>query len=377
MTSGFEPLSFETERLNLSVLTPTQAGLVAAYLLRNRAFHQTWFPERDDDVFTAEHQAKVLRYEYEEFEAGRALPFWLSLKDEPDQIIGRIILSPIIRGAFRSAIISYHLDQAVIGCGLASEAGKALIELAFSTFDLHRIEASILPENEHSIALVTRLGFELEGLSRRYLQIDGQWADHLHFVRLADGPVNIAPDEPQLSNERVLVRPLQWGDSESMIDYQLRNRDHLSAFSPQLCDMTHAAWRRQFCDLMLATQTGHIIEFGVFLPDRPKRLIGLLHVRNLQHLPFSSCELGYSIDEALTGQGLAFEALTLLLDYLFSVLKLHRITARCLESNRRSIRVLEKTGFTDCGREIQAVLVDGQWQDLLCYQLFNDLVELR
>ena len=117
-----------------------------------------------------------------------------------------------------------------------------------------------------------------------------------------------------------------------------------------------------------------MLEFGVFLPDRPKRLIGLLHVRNLQPLPFSSCELGYSIDEALTGQGLAVEALSLLLDYLFSVLNLHRVTARSLETNQRSIRVLEKMEFAECGRENQAVLVDGQWRDLLCYQLFNNLV---
>lgn len=365
-------LSYETERLNLQILTPLQADRVTAYLLRNRAFHRAWFPVREDDVFTRKSQEKILRYEYSEFEAGRALPFWLSLRDEPERVIGRIILSPIIRGAFCSAIISYHLDEAVIGRGLAFEAGQAVIDLAFSTFGLHRIEANILPENERSIALVTRLGFELEGMSRRYLQIDGQWADHLHFVRLADGPVNIAADEPQLSSERVLVRPLQWSDCESIIDYQLRNRDYLAAFSPQLCDLTHAGWRRQFCDLMLAVQTGHMIEFGVFLPDRPKRLIGLLHVRNLQHLPFSFCELGYSIDEALSGQGLAVEALNLLLSYLFAILKLHRITAFCLENNQRSIRVLEKMGFNDCGREKQAVLVDGQWQDLLCYQLYND-----
>ena len=60
---------------------------------------------------------KALRYEYAEFEAGRALPFWLSLKDQPEQIIGRFILNPIIRGAFMSAIMSYHLDQDAVGHG--------------------------------------------------------------------------------------------------------------------------------------------------------------------------------------------------------------------------------------------------------------------
>ena len=56
VSSASESLIFVTDRLNLQILDPSHAERVTAYLLRNRTFHQAWFPERDDTVFTVEHQ---------------------------------------------------------------------------------------------------------------------------------------------------------------------------------------------------------------------------------------------------------------------------------------------------------------------------------
>lgn len=191
--------AYETERMLLAVIGPGDAQAVVDYLSRNRRFHDPWFPSRDDTVFSLANQKKLLCQELADFEAGRALPLWLYKKDQPGRIIGRFILSSIIRGAFQSAILSYHLDESVQGTGLACEAGHSVVDLAFDVFGLHRIEANILPGNDRSIALVQRLDFELEGLSGRYLQIAGQWADHLHFVRLSDGPLGRAGHPVSLS----------------------------------------------------------------------------------------------------------------------------------------------------------------------------------
>jgi [ribosomal protein S5]-alanine N-acetyltransferase len=53
---------------------------------------------------------------------------------------------------------------------------------AFLTLRLHRVEANIQPGNAASIALVQRLGFELEGMSPRYLKIGGRWRDHERYA---------------------------------------------------------------------------------------------------------------------------------------------------------------------------------------------------
>jgi ribosomal-protein-alanine N-acetyltransferase len=73
---------------------------------------------------------------------------------------------------------------------LRAEARKGrmlpyVIELAlgldhsFGPVRLHRVEATVRPENAASRAVLAKVGFREEGLLRRYLQVDGGWRDHL------------------------------------------------------------------------------------------------------------------------------------------------------------------------------------------------------
>ena len=62
---------------------------------------------------------------------------------------------------------------------MASLAVALVCDHAFGPVGLHRVQADIRPENGPSRRLVERLGFQREGLLRRYLDIDGDWRDHL------------------------------------------------------------------------------------------------------------------------------------------------------------------------------------------------------
>jgi ribosomal-protein-alanine N-acetyltransferase len=63
-----------------------------------------------------------------------------------------------------------------------TEAVKAVVDYGFNTLALHRIEANIMPRNIASLRVVGKLGFINEGLSKKYLKINGQWEDHIHMV---------------------------------------------------------------------------------------------------------------------------------------------------------------------------------------------------
>ncbi|MFR2405064.1 MAG: GNAT family N-acetyltransferase, partial [Eubacterium callanderi] len=58
------------------------------------------------------------------------------------------------------------------------------IETAFGPLGLHRIEANIIPRNRASLRVAEKLHFRNEGLSSKYLKINGVWEDHIHMVLL-------------------------------------------------------------------------------------------------------------------------------------------------------------------------------------------------
>ena len=66
------------------------------------------------------------------------------------------------------------------------------------------------------------------------------------------------------------------------------------------------------------------------------------------------------------------EALDLLARHAFDTMRLHRIEAACIPGNTRSIRVLEKAGFTREGLLRSYLKINGGWQDHYLYALIAD-----
>jgi [ribosomal protein S5]-alanine N-acetyltransferase len=61
-----------------------------------------------------------------------------------------------------------------------------VVDHCFSRVGLHRVEATVRPENTASLRVLEKLGFREEGLFRRYLDVDGAWRDHACFALTAD-----------------------------------------------------------------------------------------------------------------------------------------------------------------------------------------------
>jgi RimJ/RimL family protein N-acetyltransferase len=68
-------------------------------------------------------------------------------------------------------------------------------------------------------------------------------------------------------------------------------------------------------------------------------------------------------DAARLGIGLGTEAIALVLEYAFRVLKLHRLSVRVLEYNTRAIQAYRNCGFVIEGTEREAAFVDGNWHN--------------
>jgi RimJ/RimL family protein N-acetyltransferase len=77
----------------------------------------------------------------------------------------------------------FHPDAA--GHGYATEASRALIDLAFDTLEAHRVFARTDARNEPSSALCRRLGMRQEAHFRESELFKGSWGDELVFAILA------------------------------------------------------------------------------------------------------------------------------------------------------------------------------------------------
>lgn len=100
------------------------------------------------------------------------------------RVIGTCLLFLYDEGSAR-AELGYVLRRDHWGGGWMREALTALLDHAFGPMGLRRIEASINPVNRASAGIVTRLGFEHEGVRRERWIEKGQPADSAMYGLLA------------------------------------------------------------------------------------------------------------------------------------------------------------------------------------------------
>jgi RimJ/RimL family protein N-acetyltransferase len=80
-------------------------------------------------------------------------------------------------------------------------------------------------------------------------------------------------------------------------------------------------------------------------------------------------EIGFSLAAAYHGQGYATEAVRAVLDHLFLVRGLHKVSAECDARNAASARLLERVGFVPEGHRREHTWIKGEWTDDLLYGL--------
>ena len=140
-------------------------------------FHHPWvYPATD----TRRYRAYLDR-----IERGNTYGF-LVARREDDAVVGVININDIIRGGFCFGHLGYYCGAPYSRRGYMSAGLALVLDYAFTTLGLNRVEANIQPENEGSLALVRRLGFRKEGFSLGYLKIGGKWRDHERWAILSD-----------------------------------------------------------------------------------------------------------------------------------------------------------------------------------------------
>lgn len=167
--------------MTIRLADAADAADLAVLLRQNREHLAAFEPVRQESFFAEAGQREALIAALAEYQAGRAVPF--VILDDGD-IVGRINLNTVVRGAFQSASIGYWVSHHRRGHGLATSAVAAVVEHAFERLGLHRVEAGTLETNAASQRVLRKNGFEPYGLAPQYLRIAGRWQDHVLFQRI-------------------------------------------------------------------------------------------------------------------------------------------------------------------------------------------------
>ncbi|MFM9936081.1 MAG: GNAT family N-acetyltransferase [Novosphingobium sp.] len=155
---------------------------------------------------------------------------------------------------------------------------------------------------------------------------------------------------------RLVLRPACAGDLEALHAIMRQPRAMAYWSTPPHESREQTA---DFLDGMMTIPQGQGEDFVI---EHGGRLIGKA---GLYRFP----EIGYLLDPALWGRGLACEALTAVIDRAFTVHDLPRIQADVDPRNTASIRLLERLGFHETHRQERTWLVGEQWCDSVYFAL--------
>jgi ribosomal-protein-alanine N-acetyltransferase len=144
---------------------------------RSKRLHRTWV------------SPPATRADYARFVARSKLStrrnFLVRVRETGD-IAGVVTLGDIIFGLFRGAFVGYYAFEPHARNGYMSEGIALVLDFAFTTLGLNRVEVNVQPTNRRSLRLARRLGFRREGYSPKYVQIAGRFRDHVRTAMLAE-----------------------------------------------------------------------------------------------------------------------------------------------------------------------------------------------
>jgi ribosomal-protein-alanine N-acetyltransferase len=166
------------------LVTLADAPALAEVLRVSRDFLAPWEPIRGGDYFTVGGQLTVIRDVLERHAQGAALPH--VILDSSGGVAGRITLSGIVGGPFQSCNMGYWVSVTAAGRGLATAAVRDIVRVAFDELRLHRVQAETLLHNVRSQRVLKRNGFRRIGMAPAYLNIAGQWQDHILYQVIND-----------------------------------------------------------------------------------------------------------------------------------------------------------------------------------------------
>ncbi|MEV7525486.1 GNAT family protein [Streptomyces sp. NPDC091371] len=170
----------------------------------------------------------------------------------------------------------------------------------------------------------------------------------------------------------VEMRGLELGDAAALAEAFARNREYMRAYEPIRPEAyyTEAGQRARIEDLLADRDGGRLVPW-VLVETAGGAVVGAINLGSIALGPLCSGGVGYWVDTAWHGKGLATAALAEVLRVAREEVGLHRVEAGTLVDNFASQAVLRKSGFEEYGLAPRYLHINGAWRD---HRLFQRLL---
>jgi len=165
---------------------------------------------------------------------------------------------------------------------------------------------------------------------------------------------------PTLETERLFLRGMRVSDAEDMFAYaQHEPVSRYLTWTPH----PHLQYTREYLTYVgQRYRTGDFFDWAMVCKD-DGRMIGTC---GFTAFDFSSdaAEIGYVLNPDYQGNGIATEAVREIIRFGFEELKLHRIEAKFMQENTRSLRLMERVGMQFEGYAREALKIKGEYRTI-------------
>lgn len=177
------PLPLRTKRLVLRSFEPSDLAAYYAY----QSLPETARYLLNDARSLAECMERVGRFSQQTFtKEGDWAGFVIELAEQPG-LLGEIALKWEAGGDAEHGYIGeigWTLAPAAQGKGFATEAARAVLNLAFGQLGFHRIQAILDAANDGSRKICERLGMRRDGVLRENWYLKGEWSSEAVYSLL-------------------------------------------------------------------------------------------------------------------------------------------------------------------------------------------------
>jgi len=164
------------DRISMRTFTESDAGSLFQVVDGNRSHLREWLPWLDRNTSVRDSlqfiQSTIVQYEQDK---GFVCGIYFERK-----LVGTCGYHSI-ENIEEGVAIGYWLAQSAIGHGIVSKCTSFLIDYAFDTLRLVKVNIPVAVQNNRSRAVCERLGFKSEGIKKKAENLYGVYVDHVVY----------------------------------------------------------------------------------------------------------------------------------------------------------------------------------------------------